>query len=322
MSTTSITLKRQQLIEPDPPRRIEFLFPAESDSWLTILRIGLGLVMSLYATTLAGDWLYLFSGTGKGLASRPLFEALLSTQSQFTPRLGWLVTLGRWVGVNEAVTLYLSWGLLFVASLCLILGLCSRTAAIVAWFLHLAAANSGGPLTYGFDNFATIGLFYLMIAPLPDTWSLDARWSSHARADTHIIGFHRRLLQVHLCIVYFFSGLTKSFGSGWWNGENIWYALTLPSYAIWPVSWMAKLAPILPVIGIGVVALELSYPFLIWPRRSRYFVLTAICGLHAAIGLMMGMWLFALVMLILNLAAFGVPARLSESHNAQMARQA
>jgi hypothetical protein len=85
---------------------------------------------------------------------------------------------------------------------------------------------------------------------------------------------------------------------------------------------MAKLAPILPVIGIGVVALELSYPFLIWPRRSRYFVLTAICALHAAIGLMMGMWLFALVMLVLNLAAFGVSARLNESRYAQMARQA
>src|SRR5262249_21485083 len=130
------------------------------------------------------------------------------------------------------------------------------------------------------------------------------------------------LLQVHLCLVYFFSGLTKSFGSGWWNGENIWYALTLPSYAVWPVSSMAKLAPILPVIGICVVALELSYPFLIWPRKSRYLVLTAICGLHAAIGLTMGMWLFALVMLILNLAAFGISARLNESRDTQMARQA
>ena len=173
-----------------------------------------------------------------------------------------------------------------------------------------SSEHRGGPLTYGFDNFTTLGLFYLMIAPLPDRWSLDRWWHSSTCADTHVLGFHRRLLQVHLCLVYFFSGLTKSFGAGWWNGNNAWYALTLPSYAMWPISWVAKLAPVLPAIGIFVFALELSYPFLIWPKRTRYFVLTAICALHGAIGLLMGMWLFAFVMLVLNLAAFAVPARL------------
>ncbi len=310
MSTTSSILQTQESIEREQQRRLPFLFPAESDSWLAALRIGLGLVVLLYAATLRGDWLYLFSGTGKGLASRQLFEALLSTQSPLAPRLGWLVELSRWFGLQESTALYVAWGLLLGASLCLIFGFFSRAAAIVAWFLHLAAANSGGPLTYGFDNFTTIGLFYLMIAPLPDRWSLDRRWHSGSRADTHILGFHRRLLQVHLCLVYFFSGLTKSFGAGWWNGDNAWYALTLPSYAQWPISWVAKLAPVLPAIGIFVFALELSYPFLIWSKRSRYFVLAAICILHGATGLMMGMWLFTLVMLVLNLAAFGVPARL------------
>jgi hypothetical protein len=193
-----------------------------------------------------------------------------------------------------------------IASLGLILGFFSRIAAMVAWFLHLAAANSGGPLTYGFDNFMTIGLFYLMIAPLPDRCSLDGWRHSGVRGNPHILGFHRRVLQVHLCFVYFFSGLTKSFGAGWWNGDNVWYALTLPSYAIWPISWVVKLAPILPAIGILIFSLEMSYPILIWPRRSRYVVLTGICAMHGAIGLMMGMRLFALVMLVLNLAAFGV----------------
>ncbi len=310
MSTTSSILQTRESIEGEQERGLPFLFPAESDSWLTALRIGLGLVVLLYVASLRGDWLYLFSGTGKSLASRQLFEALLSTESPVSPRLGWLVTLSRWFGIQESAALYGAWGLLLVASLCLIFGLFSRFAAIVAWLLHLAAANSGGPLTYGFDNFTTIGLFYLMIAPLPDRWSLDRWWHSSTCADTHVLGFHRRLLQVHLCLVYFFSGLTKSFGAGWWNGNNVWYALTLPSYAMWPVSWVAKLAPVLPAIGILVFALELSYPFLIWPKRTRYFVLTAICALHGAIGLFMGMWLFAFVMLVLNLAAFGVPARL------------
>jgi hypothetical protein len=40
--------------------------------------------------------------------------------------------------------------------------------------------------------------------------------------------------------------------------------------------------------------------------KTRFFWLVCILAMHAAIGLTMGMYLFALVMIVLNLAAFGV----------------
>ncbi|MDQ2659664.1 MAG: hypothetical protein M3Y03_04515, partial [Verrucomicrobiota bacterium] len=51
-----------------------------------------------------------------------------------------------------------------------------------------------------------------------------------------------------------------------------------------------------------------GYPVLIWPKRTRLVWLIATCGMHLAIGLTMGMYLFALIMIVLNLAAFGAPA--------------
>jgi len=49
-----------------------FLFPPETDKWLAVLRVGLGLQVITYALFLRGDWHYLFASTGKGLVSREL----------------------------------------------------------------------------------------------------------------------------------------------------------------------------------------------------------------------------------------------------------
>jgi hypothetical protein len=305
-----------------------FLFPAESDGWLTALRIGLGLVIVFYTWSLRADWKYLFAGTGGGLVSRQLFEGLLSTQSWLIPRLGWLVWIGQRFGLDEGFALSLGWFLLFFAGCLLLLGLFSRPAAVLAWFLQLAAAKGGGLLSYGADNFVTIGLFYLMIAPLPDRWALDARRQRKRKADPHLIGFFRRILQIHLCFIYFFGGLTKCLGAGWWDGSNIWRALTSPPFDVVPIRLVASWGALLPLLGISVCLLETSYALLIWPRWSRRVVLWSVCAMHVAIGLFMGMYLFALIMLVLNIAAFGVSGQQREESSepgemtgAQIARQ-
>ena len=57
-------------------------------------------------------------------------------------------------------------------------------------------------------------------------------------------------------------------------------------------------------MGITICLLETAYPIFIWVRSTRSIWLAAILVMHAAIGLMMGMYLFAFVMVVLNLAAF------------------
>src|SRR6266487_3692588 len=71
-----------------------FLFPLETDRWLTVLRIGLGLQLAVYTLFLKNDWHYLFAGTAKGLVSRELGEAITSLDSPFIPKLGWLALCG------------------------------------------------------------------------------------------------------------------------------------------------------------------------------------------------------------------------------------
>jgi hypothetical protein len=62
----------------------------------------------------------------------------------------------------------------------------------------------------------------------------------------------------------------------------------------------------LPILGISICLLEVGYVFFIWMKKTRFVWLVCILAMHVAIGLTMGMYLFALVMIVLNLAAFGV----------------
>ena len=325
-------------------RILQFLFPAGSDTWLAVLRLGLGLQVVLYALSLLNDWNYLFAATGSGLVSRNLGEAILSLESPFVPRLGWLIALGEHVGLGEETVLSAAWICLLAAGCGLLAGLFCRCSAILAWFLHLCAAKSGAFVSYGVDNFMTIGLFYLMLSPLPDRYSLDRRWRKFRPRDrqwsrrapgnmdgravrpsereraSQLLGFYRRVLQVHMCLIYFFGGITKCLGSGWWNGANIWRALTRPPFNIVPPEILVRWKYFLPVLGISICLIETGYPVFIWLKKTRMIWLICVLGMHIAIGLTMGMYLFALIMIILNAAAFGPGVSGTESKGSAVAR--
>jgi hypothetical protein len=144
------------------------------------------------------------------------------------------------------------------------------------------------------------------LSPLPDRYSLD-RWLVKTKLrDPRLLGFWRRVLQIHLCFVYFFGGLAKFLGSGWWDGSNLWRSLIRPPFNLISPDILVRFKYALPVLGISICLIEVGYPVFIWMKKTRFFWLVCILAMHAAIGLTMGMYLFALVMIVLNLAAFGV----------------
>ena len=297
---------------------VAFLFTPETDKWLAALRVGLGLQVAVYALFLRSDWHYLFASTGKGLVSRQLGEAITSFDSPLIPKLGWLVAIGGYTHVGEDGVLSIAWACLLCMGVLLLLGLFSRPAAIIAWFLHLCAAESGGLFAYGADNFMTTGLFYLMLSPLPDRYSLDHQLLKAEPGDPQLLGFWRRVLQVHMCFVYFIGGLSKCLGSGWWNGSNLWRSLTRPPFNLISPDILVRFKYALPILGISICLIELGYPFFIWIRKTRFSWLVCILAMHVAIGLAMGLYLFALVMIVLNLAAFGIGMRNGQRASAEI----
>lgn len=270
-----------------------------------MLRIGLGLQVIVYALFLRADWNNLFASSGKGLVGRELGEAIASFDSPLIPRLSWLVAIGRNFNISEETVLSVAWVCLLSAGCFLLLGLLSRPAAILAWFVHLCVAESGGLLAYGADNLMTTALFYLMLSPLPDRYSFDYWVAERKPKSPYVLGFWRRVLQVHLCFVYFIGGLAKCLGNGWWDGSNLWRSLIRTPFHLVSPDVLVRFKYVLPLVGISICLLEVTYPIFIWMKRTRLVWLVCILAMHAAIGLLMGLYLFALMMIVMNLAAFG-----------------
>jgi hypothetical protein len=225
--------------------------------------------------------------------------------------LDWLVAAGHRLSFHEDSTLFLVWLCLLAAGACLLLGFLCRPAAITAWLLYLCSAKSGNLFSYGVDNFTVIGLFYLVIAPLPDSWALDAKLDARRILNPNRLGFHLRVLQLHLCVIYFFGGITKAFGLGWWNGTSIWRALASPPFNYVPLHILTSMHVVLLLGGVLVCLLEAGYPIFIWPQQTRAIWLSGVVAMHLGIGLAMGLYLFSLIMIILNLAGFGADLDLS-----------
>jgi len=85
----------------------------------------------------------------------------------------------------------------------------------------------------------------------------------------------------------------------------LWRALTRPPFDIISADVLVHLGFVLPVAGILVCVMEATYPAFIWPRKTRPIWFVGVLALHAGIGVMMGMYLFAWMMIVLNVAAFG-----------------
>jgi hypothetical protein len=282
-----------------------FLFPTDRGQWLSFLRIGLAFQVAAFTWSFRRDWMSFFEGDQNGSLLRRLSDAIVSSQNELTPHLGWLVAISRSLGGNEHDMIQIVWFLLLASAGLLLSGLFCRSAALLAWFLYLCTAKSSLLSSYGVDNFTIIGLFYLMVAPLPDRWSLDWRWRKRPVIDPQRIGFHRRVLQLHLCLIYFFAGVSKMLSVDWWNGNSVWRALTRPPFDLIPPNLLIRFAGLLTLAGILVWVLETGYPGFIWGKRTRLPWLIAVLVMHLSIGLTMGLYLFALIMIVLNLAAFG-----------------
>jgi hypothetical protein len=146
---------------------------------------------------------------------------------------------------------------------------------------------------------------YLMLGPCGAAWSVDrliARWRAggplpSAPASTGA-NLAVRLVQVHMCVIYFFAGISKLQGQSWWAGTALWGAVANLEYQTLDLTWMCHTPWLVALLTQAIVWWELFFCVLVWHRMLRPLVLACAIPLHLGIALGMGMMTFGLVMLI------------------------
>jgi hypothetical protein len=219
---------------------IAFVSAPASARPLAFFRIGIAAVLLIQAYWLAGNLLELYGK--EGIVQRELTEQFTSPG---IPRLSWaedylqeFYVTGDDDGTREAacaddaVRIVF---LLYVSSLAfLLLGWRTRLAGFLAWLTHLTMNSTGYAIVYGVDQFANIGLFYTIWMPMGDYLSLDRYFGRTTGAPSAAARLALRVLQIHLCLVYFDAGYEKAFtryfrdglkhgafvNAEWWNQEG------------------------------------------------------------------------------------------------------
>ena len=171
-----------------------------------------------------------------------------------------------------------AWLTLVVASLTLITGRWVRVGAPVLWLAMLtmqqgapSALNAGDLLlriwTAYFALFALVTPRRFLEAPLfghvqPDggrTWPTGPTWFV-------------RLAQIQLSVIYPATIIAKLDGDTWREGTASLYALGLVDFErFWVPGFLRENLVLGNVMTWFTVAVELSLPFLLWTRRTRWF---------------------------------------------------
>jgi hypothetical protein len=219
-----------------------------------------------------------------------------------------------WLHVTDPFWMNVVQTVFVIAAICMVLGIGTRVAIPIVWFANLSYIHRDPFILFGVDTMMNVLLLYFMIGPSGAALSLDRLLFGRKEVrPLASAGFAYRLMQVHLSIIYFVSGISKLRGETWWNGTAVWNVLanyefapmTLPIYREF-LRWLGENQLVFELFvtgsGYATLAFEIGYPFLMWQHWSRRPMLWGAVFLHGFIGMFMGLKTFSLMMLVFNMA--------------------
>lgn len=269
-----------------------FWFRPADPTLLGLLRILTGLML-LYTHAVWGLVLGQFFGPVSWL-SPALVRAI--QQDQYTYSFWWIVADG-WMwpvyGFSMAVLLLFT------------LGLFTRVTSVLSLLVVISFAHRVPQATFGLDQINAMLTLYLAIGPSGQALSLDRliarRWRDSAAsrpAPSARANLALRLINVHMCVIYFFAGISKLQGEAWWTGEAMWRAFSNLEYQSIDMTWLAWYPWLLNLVTHLSVLWEIFFCVLIWRPHLRPLMLAGAVVLHVGIGACLGMWTFGLIMLV------------------------
>jgi hypothetical protein len=178
-------------------------------------------------------------------------------------------------------------------------------------------------LINGGDNLVRIVLFYLMFARLNAYLAPGARErraaEAQARAEAEAAGrpvrgvlatvAHNTALGAciaQLCVLYLASAMFKTQGEMWQEGTAVYYITRVAEYNAWPeLSAIFIHSPVAVTVATYLaVFVQMAFPFALVNRYARHTVFVLLVGMHAGIGLLMGLPVFSAFMVAADLLLF------------------
>lgn len=222
---------------------------------------------------------------------------------------------------------------------CFMIGLFTRVTSVLTYLIAVSYVNRVPGALFGLDQINVMLAMYLMLGPSGARYSVDSWLANRGRAGgvepSVTANISMRLIQLHMCVIYFFAGISKLQGPAWWDGSAMWGAVGNLEYQSYDMTWLARWPLLVAAMTHITVLWELSYSALVWPRLTRPVVLFIAVPLHLGIALFLGMPTFGTIMIVANMAFISpglvrrvierqiepAPVQLAEATEAQPAKR-
>jgi len=179
---------------------------------------------------------------------------------------------------------------------------------------HVSYAQRSPDVTYGVDAVAASLLFLLCLAPIGRALSLDrvraVRLAKLDNLDAQLPVFTsrwafacRRLMQLQMAVLFFFSATHKIRETEWWQGDAVWRVFTARDYnSVLMLDLLSSNFWLVAVATYGVVLIEIAFPFMVWQRHSRQWMLAGALLIHTMFFAFLGLHYFSWVMMMGHVA--------------------
>lgn len=176
-----------------------------------------------------------------------------------------------------------------------LLGFGGRFSGMVLIILLSILKFRNGFILDGSDNVMQVTLPFLVLADSHYFFRYEERDTKES-SDTsniveHIWSNIKKVallgLMIQVCYVYFFTSLSKLQGDVWLNGTAIYYTMRVSDFMA--TSWNIPLTKNHYFVVLGTyftIIFEIAFPFLIWFKKTKYWIIFLGIMLH------IGIWIF------------------------------
>lgn len=285
-----------------------FWFTPREPQTLAIIRIACGAMLA-YIHLVWASVISDFMGANAWM-SRELVRSL--HRDDWAWSWLWYTENPLWLGLHQFIAI--------AVSLMMMVGLLTRIAVPLAWWMTLMVCHRLTGALFGLDQMVVMLAMYLMISHCGSVWSVDAilrrryqalgrlpytswkAWLWPAPSATINNNVATRLIQLHLCVIYLFGGLSKMRGEMWFDGSALWYTAVNYEYQSLDITWIGRWRFLVASLTAVTIFWETFYIALIWPRLTRPIMLALALLVHGGIAIALGMVTFGSIMIVANLA--------------------
>ncbi|MDY7046032.1 MAG: HTTM domain-containing protein [Bacillota bacterium] len=190
------------------------------------------------------------------------------------------------------------------------IGFMGRLTAILNFIFIWSLQHANVLILDGGDNVMRIILFYLLFANTTAFFSLDGyrrkqKVSSITLSPSLSNAFHNLAVLasiIQVSFMYLTSGMHKIMGEVWQNGTALYYILQVDEYTHPFFKELVISSDFLLLIGAyGAIFAQITYPFLLFNRYTRYIAIFNIIAMHIGIAIVMGLFTFSATMISIQL---------------------